>query len=56
MQTVMTPDKGTITARRTLVGFDLEVKNPEGDTIATVIVSEAEAWELFKSLGKELDA
>ncbi|QPB09576.1 hypothetical protein CPT_Sycamore_036 [Streptomyces phage Sycamore] len=56
MQTVITPDAGTITARRTLVGFDLEVKNPEGETIATVIVSDAEAWDLFKTLGEELNA
>ncbi|QPB09798.1 hypothetical protein CPT_Shady_037 [Streptomyces phage Shady] len=56
MQTIVTPDNGTITARRVLGGFDLEVKNPEGETTATVIVSDAKAWELFQTLGKELHA
>ncbi|MFJ8394369.1 hypothetical protein [Streptomyces sp. NPDC094144] len=56
MQTIITPDTGTITARRTLIGFDLEVKNPEGETIATVILSEAEAWRLWAEMGQELDA
>lgn len=54
MQTVVTPDSGTITARGTLTGIDLEVKNPEGDTIATVILSRGEAWDLFTALGMEL--
>jgi hypothetical protein len=56
MQTVMTADKGTVTASRTLAGIDLDVKNPEGETIATVVMSEAEAWALFQSFGEELHA
>jgi hypothetical protein len=56
MQTVMTPDKGSIIARRVMTGIDLEVKNAEGETIASVVTSFAEAWELFKALGEELDA
>lgn len=55
MQTVMT-DSGTIAARRTPNGFDLEVKNAEGETIATVLTSEAEAWALFQSLGEGLNS
>ncbi|WP_161801091.1 hypothetical protein [Kitasatospora griseola] len=54
MQTIQTPDSGSITARRTLVGMDLEVKDENGDTIATVVVSEREAWTLFRALGVEL--
>jgi hypothetical protein len=56
MQTIITPDSGTLTARRTLVGIDLEVKNPEGETIATVVLSEREAWAHFRALGEELSA
>ncbi|MGW3072758.1 hypothetical protein [Kitasatospora sp. NPDC001132] len=54
MQTIMTPDSGTITPTRTLVGFDLEVKNAKGETIATVIMPEREAWALFQALGEDL--
>ncbi|WP_158075011.1 hypothetical protein [Streptomyces sp. MJM1172] len=56
MQTIMTPDMGRIIARRVVTGIDLEVKNAEGETIASVVTSFAEAWELFKALGEELDA
>ncbi|MFJ9671106.1 hypothetical protein ACIRP5_10010 [Streptomyces sp. NPDC101221] len=56
MQTIITPDNGSITVRRALTGVDLEVKNAEGETTATVIVSETEAWELLASLGAELSA
>ncbi|QPB09724.1 hypothetical protein CPT_Shaeky_037 [Streptomyces phage Shaeky] len=56
MQTIVTPDNGSITVRRALTGIDLEVKNPEGETIATVVVSETDAWELLASLGAELTA
>ncbi|MFI8452189.1 hypothetical protein [Streptomyces erythrochromogenes] len=52
----MTPDKGSIIARRVITGIDLEVRNAEGETIASVVTSFEEAWELFKALGEELDA
>lgn len=56
MQTIVTPDSGTVTARRVLEGVDLEVKNEDGETIATVILGVAEAFDLFRALGTELTA
>lgn len=56
MPTFATQDAGTIEATRTLAGFDLNVKNADGETIATVVVSDRKAWDLFKTLGEELNA
>ncbi len=51
MQTVMTPDSGTVDVTRTTFGYDLNVMNPTGETIATVVLRRTEAWELFRALG-----
>ncbi len=54
--TIVTPDSGSVIARRCITGIDLEVKNEDGETIATVIVSLGEAYSLFRMLGMELSA
>ncbi|MGW0929585.1 hypothetical protein [Streptomyces sp. NPDC002644] len=56
MQVIITPDTGTVTARRISPGvIDLETKNAGGETVSTVYVSDAKAWELFAALGEALE-
>lgn len=47
-------DGGTIEVTRTLTGFDFHVVDAEGESIATVIVSERNAWALLTALGAGL--
>ncbi|MEU6633837.1 hypothetical protein ABZ905_37045 [Streptomyces parvus] len=54
-EVVETIDGGTVTiSRESGLSFDFEVRNAEGETTASVIVGEIEAWDLFRSLGLEL--
>lgn len=42
----------TITATRHLFGYDFEVKNQAGETIATVTKSEADAIHMLEKLNR----
>ncbi|MFG3200344.1 hypothetical protein ACGFYT_29970 [Streptomyces sp. NPDC048208] len=51
-----TYEGGTITVRRAGHRFDFEVKDPKGETTATVEMSSDDAWSLLSELGAELNA
>lgn len=53
-QTIPAQGNTTVTATRTLFSVDLEVRNAEGESIATVVLPEAAAWELLRNLGHEI--
>ncbi|WP_369190138.1 hypothetical protein [Streptomyces sp. R08] len=47
-------DGGTIEVTRTITGFDFHVVDADGESIATVIVPERNAWALLTALGAGL--
>jgi hypothetical protein len=56
MITYSTYDGGTLHTRRVGPRFEFELRNPKGETTATVEMSEADAWSLLQELGRELHA
>ena len=52
MNTFTATDGQTITVKPNLFGFDFEVKNSDGDTIATVFKSEADAIHMLETMNR----
>lgn len=53
-ETFSVGDGNTIEVTRTITGFDFHVLDAEGESVATVIVPERNAWELLTALGAGL--
>jgi hypothetical protein len=52
--TIHTADGSQVTIRRRGIEFDLETKNPRGETISTVVMSEDDVVELLESVDVEV--
>lgn len=52
--TIHTADGSQVTIRRRGIEFDLETKNPRGETISTVVMSEDDVIELLESVDVEV--
>ncbi|MBA9050808.1 MULTISPECIES: hypothetical protein [Streptomyces] len=48
-------DGNTIEITRTITGFDFHIVDAEGESVATVIVPERNAWVLLTALGAGLN-
>jgi hypothetical protein len=49
--TIHTADGSQVTIRRRGIEFDLETKNPRGETISTVVMSEDDVSALYDEMG-----
>ncbi len=56
MNTYSTYEGGTLHVHRKGPRIDFELRNPKGETTATVEMSEDDAWALLQELGEELNA
>jgi hypothetical protein len=52
--TIHTADGSMVTIRQRGIEFDLETKNPHGETISTVVMSEDDVIELLESVDVEV--